>query len=139
MDFGSIIESVKDKITGLIDSLSEKLSDLMETNKKLVFLIAGLTAAILICLILLVGIALSGSDKKKESKAIPEAVVLQVEDPVIPDEPKLPKDYNISRPAKDKWTDEEAEEWFTVPGENEVESLSFSNDKIVKDILEAAP
>lgn len=138
MDFGSIIETVRDKITELIDSLSEKLSELMETNKKLVFLIAGLTVAILICLLLLL-VALSGSDKKKDTKAIPQAVVLEVEEPVIPDGPKLPKDYNISRPAKDKWTDEEAEEWFTIPGESEVDSLSFSNDKIVKDILEAAP
>ena len=138
MDFSSIIESLRDKITGLIDSLSEKLSDLMETNKKLLFLIAGLTAAVLLCLILLV-IALSGSDKKKDTKSISQPEVLEVEEAVIPDGPKLPKDYNISRPAKDKWSDEEAEEWFTIPGENEIESLSFSNDKIVKDILEAAP
>ena len=138
MDFPSIIESLRDKITEVIDSLSEKLSDLMETNKKLVFLFAGLTVAILICLLLLL-VALSGSDKKKDTKAIPQAVVLEVEEPVIPDGPKLPKDYNISRPAKDKWTDEEAADWFTIPGESEVDSLSFSNDKIVKDILEAAP
>lgn len=138
MDFGSIIETVRDKITELIDSLSEKLSELMETNKKLVFLFAGLIAAILICLILLL-IALSSSDKKKDTKEIPQLGLLQVEEAVIPDGPKLPKDYNISRPAKDKWTDEEAEEWFTIPGESEVDSLSFSNDKIVKDILEAAP
>lgn len=138
MDFASIIEGLRDKITGLIDSLSEKLSDLMETNKKLVFLFAGLIFAVLLCLILLV-IALSKSDKKKDTKSIPQTEILEVEEAVIPDGPKLPKDYNISRPAKDKWSDEEAEEWFTIPGENEVESLSFSNDKIVKDILEAAP
>ena len=138
MDFASIIEGLRDKITGLIDSLSEKLSELMETNKKLVFLLAGLIFAILLCLILLV-IALSKSDKKKDTKSIPQTEILEVEEAVIPDGPKLPKDYNISRPAKDKWSDEEAEEWFTIPGENEVESLSFSNDKIVKDILEAAP
>lgn len=138
MDFASIIEGLRDKITGLIDSLSEKLSELMETNKKLVFLFAGLIFAVLLCLILLV-IALSKSDKKKDTKSIPQTEILEVEEAVIPDGPKLPKDYNISRPAKDKWSDEEAEEWFTIPGENEVESLSFSNDKIVKDILEAAP
>lgn len=138
MDFASIIEGLRDKITGLIDSLSEKLSELMETNKKLVFLFAGLIFAVLLCLILLV-IALSKSDKEKDSKSIPQTEILEVEEAVIPDGPKLPKDYNISRPAKDKWSDEEAEEWFTIPGENEVESLSFSNDKIVKDILEAAP
>lgn len=138
MDFASIIEGLRDKITGLIDSLSEKLSELMETNKKLVFLFAGLIFAVLLCLILLV-IALSKSDKKKDTKSIPQTEILEVEEAVIPDGPKLPKDYNISRPAKDRWSDEEAEEWFTIPGENEVESLSFSNDKIVKDILEAAP
>ncbi len=138
MDFASIIEGLRDKITGLIDSLSEKLSELMETNKKLVFLFAGLIFAVLLCLILLV-IALSKSDKEKDTKSIPQTEILEVEEAVIPDGPKLPKDYNISRPAKDKWSDEEAEEWFTIPGENEVESLSFSNDKIVKDILEAAP
>lgn len=138
MDFASIIEGLRDKITGLIDSLSEKLSELMETNKKLVFLLAGLIFAVLLCLILLV-IAISKSDKEKDTKSIPQTEILEVEEAVIPDGPKLPKDYNISRPAKDKWSDEEAEEWFTIPGENEVESLSFSNDKIVKDILEAAP
>lgn len=138
MDFASIIEGLRDKITGLIDSLSEKLSELMETNKKLVFLFAGLIFAVLLCLILLV-IALSKSDKEKDTKSISQTEILEVEEAVIPDGPKLPKDYNISRPAKDKWSDEEAEEWFTIPGENEVESLSFSNDKIVKDILEAAP
>lgn len=138
MDFASIIEGLRDKITGLTDSLSEKLSELMETNKKLVFLFAGLIFAVLLCLILLV-IAISKSDKKKDTKSIPQTEILEVEEAVIPDGPKLPKDYNISRPAKDKWSDEEAEEWFTIPGENEVESLSFSNDKIVKDILEAAP
>ena len=138
MDFASIIESLRDKITGLIDSLSEKLSELMETNKKLVFLFAGLIFAVLLCLILLV-IALSKSDKEKDTKSIPQTEILEVEEAVIPDGPKLPKDYNISRPVKDKWTDEEAEEWFTIPGANEVDSLSFSNDKIVKDILEAAP
>lgn len=138
MDIASIIEGLRDKITGLIDSLSEKLSELMETNKKLVFLLAGLIFAVLLCLILLV-IALSKSDKEKDTKSIPQTEILEVEEAVIPDGPKLPKDYNISRPAKDKWSEEEAEEWFTIPGENEVESLSFSNDKIVKDILEAAP
>ena len=119
MDFASIIEGLRDKITGLIDSLSEKLSELMETNKKLVFLFAGLIFAVLLCLILLV-IALSKSDKEKDTKSIPQTEILEVEEAVIPDGPKLPKDYNISRPAKDKWTDEEAEEWFTIPGENEV-------------------
>ena len=139
MDFGSIIESVKEKITELTESLSEKIRDLMETNKTLFFAILGMIFAILICLILLIFIIAGGSGKKDKNKGIPETTVMGTETPVIPDGPKLPKDYNISRPAKDRWTKEESEEWFTVPSEKEVESLSFSNDKVVNDILEAAP
>ncbi len=40
---------------------------------------------------------------------------------------------------KEKWSEEEANEWFTVPDETEIEKLSQSNDKIVKDIIGAAP
>ena len=139
MDFGSIIESVKEKITELTESLSEKIRDLMETNKTLFFALAGMIFVILICLILLIYVIASGKGKKEKNTGIPETTVMGTETPVIPDGPTLPKDYNISRPAKDHWTKEEAEEWFTVPTEKEIEGLSFSNDKIVNDILEAAP
>ena len=139
MDFGSIFESVKEKITEVTESIGEKARDLMETNKTLFFAILGMIFAILICLILLIFIIAGGSGKKDKNKGIPETTVMGTETPVIPDGPKLPKDYNISRPAKDRWTKKESEEWFTVPSEKEVESLSFSNDKVVNDILEAAP
>ncbi len=139
MDFGSIIESVKEKITEVTESISEKVRDLMETNKTLFFAMAGMIFVIFVCLILLIYVLASGKGKKENNKGIPETTVMGTETPVIPDGPKLPKDYNISRPAKDRWTKEEAEEWFTVPSEKEIESLSFSNDKIVNDILEAAP
>ena len=43
------------------------------------------------------------------------------------------------RQKKEKWSEEEANEWFTVPDETEIEKLSQSNDKIVKDIIGAAP
>ena len=57
----------------------------------------------------------------------------------IPPSAELPKDYNISRTTKDKWTDSEAEQWFTPPSEKEIENLSNSNDKIINSIIEAAP
>ena len=128
MDFGSIVDSVK-----------EKIRDLMETNKTLFFAAAGMAFVFLLCIVLLIYLLATGSGKKSKNKGIEQTTVMGTETPVIPDGPKLPKDYNISRPAKDKWTKEESEEWFTVPTEKEIESLSFSNDKIVNDILQAAP
>ena len=139
MDFSSIAESVKEKITNLTDTVSEKVSDLMETNKTLFFALLGMIFAIVLCLILLIVVISNGKANKDKNKGLPPVTVMGTETPVIPDAPKLPKDYNISRPAKDRWTKEESEEWFTVPGEKEIDSLSFSNDKIVNDILEAAP
>ena len=139
MDFSEIFDSVKEKAENIKDSLTEKLGDLMETNRTVFFALLGMIFAVLVCILLLVCIAFSSSKKKAKESPVPENVVMGVETPLIPSGPKLPKDYNISRHAEEKWSEEEALEWFTVPGKKEVESLSFSNDKTVKDILEAAP
>ena len=139
MDFASIFDSVKEKITDFTSPIIEKLQELMEANKKLFFAVTALIFVILVCIILLIFSVSAQNSKKKAASKIPEPEILGVNTPVIPDGPKLPKDYNISRPAKENWTEEESEEWFTVPGKNEIDSLSFSNDKIVNDILEAAP
>lgn len=140
MDLTAIIESIKDKASGIKDSLTGRLQELFEQNKKLFLMILSLIFVIIVCLILLIYAAASNADKKKkETSEIPEPISMGVENPVIPEGPKLPKDYNISRSPKEKWTQEEAQEWFTFPSEKEIDSLSFSNDKIVNDILEAAP
>ena len=136
MDFKEFFEDIKEKITDLTQPLIEKATDFYEENKKLSLLILGLSALILILLILL--IAVSGS-KKKEEPQIPGTVLELTETPLIPDGPELPKDYTPSRITKDKWTDEQAQQWFTVPSQNEIDSLSKSNDIMINEILGAAP
>ena len=128
----NILESIKD----FISSLSDKVTSFYEENRKISFIILGLILVILFCLILLV--ATSEKDKKKQ-KDLPGSNLQLTESLIIPNGPELPRDYNISRKTKDKWTEEEAEPWFTVPTEKEINSLSNSNENMVNEIIGAAP
>ena len=131
MDFKGIWENIKEKVSPLI----EKVRDFYEENKMLSLIIAGLVALLLLCIILL--IALTG--KKKEPVVVPGTVLELTETLVIPDGPELPKDYTASRTPKEKWSEEEAQEWFTVPSQKEIDSLSKANDNLINEITGAAP
>ena len=131
MDFQGIIENIKETAS----SIFEKAREFYEENKKLSIIILSLVALLLLCLILLIAIA----GKKKEPEVIPGTVLELTEPLAVPDGPELPKDYTSSRTPKDKWTEEDAEEWFTVPSQNEIDSLSKANDKLINEITGAAP
>ncbi len=131
MDFKGIWEKIKEKLSPLV----EKVREFYEENKMLSYIIAGLVALLLLCIILL--IALTG--KKKEPEIIPGTVLELTETLEIPDGPELPKDYTASRTPKEKWTSDEAEEWFTVPSQKEIDSLSKANDNLINEITGAAP
>ncbi len=131
MDFKGIHDNIKEKTSSLI----EKVREFYEENRMLSLIIAGLVAILLLCIVLL--IALAG--KKKETVKVPGTVLELTETPVIPDGPELPKDYTASRTVKDKWTDEEAQEWFTLPSQKEIDSLAKSNDILINEITGAAP
>ena len=131
MDFKGIWENIKEKLSPLI----EKLRSFYEENKMLSLIIAGLTALLLLCIVLLITI----SGKKKEPKVVPGTILELSEPLVVPKGPELPKDYTASRTPKDKWSEEEVEEWFTIPSQKEIDSLSKANDNLINEITGAAP
>ncbi|MCR4948196.1 MAG: hypothetical protein K6A15_03475 [Treponema sp.] len=131
MDFKGILDNIKEKTSSLI----KKVRDFYEENRMLSLIIAGLVAILLLCIILLISLA----GKKKETPKVPGTVLELTETPVIPDGPELPKDYTASRTVKDKWTEEEAQEWFTLPSQKEIDSLAKSNDILINEITGAAP
>ena len=131
MDFKRIWENIKEKLSPLV----EKARGFYEENKMLSYIIVGLVALLFLCIILL--IALTG--KKKEPNVIPGTVLELTEPLAIPHGPELPKEYTASRTPKDKWSQEESEEWFTVPSQKEIDSLSKANDKMIDEITGAAP
>lgn len=75
---------------------------------------------------------------KKQKPEIPEHFEADAQ-VLIPDAPNIEKDYYPSRITENKWSKTEVDKWFTYPDEDVMKRLSDSNDKIVKDILEAAP
>ena len=131
MDFQGILDNIKEKAS----SIFEKVREFYEENKMLSYIIAGLVALLLLCIILLCVIA----GRKKEPEVIPGTVLELTEPLEIPDGPELPKDYTASRTPKDKWSEEDAEEWFTVPTQKEIDSLSKANDNLINEITGAAP
>ena len=131
MDFKGIWKNTKEKLSALV----EKIREFYEENKMLSYILAALVILLLLCIILL--IALTG--KKKEPAIVP-GTVLELNEPLaIPDGPELPKDYTFSRKTKEKWTEEEAQVWFTEPSQKDIDSLSKSNDKMINEITGAAP
>ena len=131
MDFQGLLDNIKEKAS----SIFEKIREFYEENKMLSYIIAGLTALLLICIILI--IVLTG--KKKEPEFVPGSVLELTEPLAIPDGPELPKDYTASRTTKDKWSEEETEQWFTIPTQKEIDSLSKANDNLINEITGAAP
>ena len=131
MDFKGIWENIKEKFS----PLTEKLREFYEENKMLSYIIAGLITLLLLCIILLIAMA----GKKKEPAVVPGTVLELTEPLVIPDGPELPKDYTASRTPKDKWNEEDAQEWFTIPTQKEIDSLSKANDNLINEITGAAP
>ena len=131
MDFKGIWTKIKEKLSPLV----EKIREFYEENKMLSYIIAGLVALLLLCIILL--IALAG--KKKEPIIVPGSVLELTEPLAIPDGPELPKEYTTSRTPKDKWSEDEAQEWFTLPSQKEIDSLSKANDNLINEITGAAP
>lgn len=131
-----IMQNFIEKIKKVFSSVKNKITELYFDNKKVFFLLAGLFFVIFLCIILLIFIP---KDKKESQNVYVENHLELSEKPLIPNGPELPKDYTFSRKEKEKWTEEEAQVWFTEPSQKDIDSLSKSNDKMINEIIGAAP
>ena len=130
MDFSEI----KDKVTDFFSKVKEKISDFVSENKVISIAISTMLLLIIICIILISAMG------KKKKKINPLEIKLNLSyEQQLPDGPELPRNYNLFRESKEKWTEEEGRQWFTIPTEKEVNSLSLANDSMINEIIEAAP
>ena len=106
MDIKSFFANLKEKII----SLFKLIKDYCSENKRNAILFASLGASILLLIILLICLP---KRKKKNKDITPKEIVL-TENLLVPDGPEIHRDYNISRQTKDKWDDEQTEEWFEI-------------------------
>ncbi len=126
---GSTWQTIKEKISPLY----EKVADYVRENKKISACIGSLVILIIIFIILF-----SSVIKKPEAKTY-ERTLTTSEEMMVPPSPAVPDGYNPSRITKENWSNEEADIWFTKPGEKELEDLSRANDRIINEITGAAP
>lgn len=130
MDIKAFFENLKEKII----SLYQTIVDYCRDNKRNAILFASLG----VCIILLI-ILLACLPHKKKDKNPAQKEIVVTEEFLIPDGPELHQDYNISRQTKEKWSDEQADTWFQIPGQKDIDSLEKANDNIINEITGAAP
>ena len=119
-------------------TLVEKFRYLIEENKKQTIFVCSILIFMTLCGFFVLLLSTS-QQEKKETKVINQKKLVIDQELLIPNELTINNKYTHVRQKKEKWSEEEANEWFTVPDETEIEKLSQSNDKIVKDIIGAAP
>lgn len=131
-----IVQNVIEKVKTVFSSVKNKIIELYFDNKKVFFLLVSLCFIIFLCIVLLIFIP---KEKKESQNSTIQNHLELSEKLLIPNGPELPKDYTFSRKTKEKWTEEEAQVWFTEPSQKDIDSLSKSNDKMINEITGAAP
>lgn len=119
-------------------TLVEKFRYLIEENKKQTIFVCSILIFMTLCGFFVLLLSTS-QQEKKETKVINQKNLVIDQELLIPNELTINNKYTHVRQKKEKWSEKEANEWFTIPDETEIEKLSQSNDKIVKDIIGAAP
>lgn len=138
MDIKTSVTNIFDTIKEKVKDLYEKIREFVEENKMISLIIAVIFILILLLLILLSASIKTSKDAKDKSKNILQPVTL-TEEILLPKAHPEEDNYILSRNLNEKWTTEEAAEWFNIPSEKEIENLSKTNDSLVNDILKATP
>lgn len=116
----------------------EKLRDLIEDNRKIVIISC---AGLLFVFVILAFFAVRSDMNSRTAKRNRiEETKLVIDQPLmIPEGPIVPSGYITNRKTEKNWSDEEVENWFTLPDSEEVEKLGKANDRIINEIIGAAP
>lgn len=116
----------------------DQLRDLIDENRKIALAIAGGLLAVLILILTLMIVSDQKSKALKKTAIDPKKLVID-QPLLIPDGPAVPNGYITSRTPAKSWTEKDIEQWFTEPDKEEVEKLGDANDRIINEIIGAAP
>ena len=101
-------------------------------------LLAVISIIVVLFFAALVVLMIQTAPEKNEILKEPEPFT--ADSPVlIPDPPDIEKEYYPSRITENQWSKDEVKKWFTFPEDDTMKELEKANDKIVNDILDAAP
>ncbi len=123
-----------------IDDIKEQISDIFKKNNKLVLtIIILLTFMSISAFFILFSHTLKQNKKPKQGISIPEPEYSSSNDFIPPQNLPLSDEYYFSRVPKDKWTKEDADEYFEIPNQSLINELENANDSLVNEILGAVP
>lgn len=107
-----------------------------DTTKKIIFICALLVFMVICALLVFVA-----GGKHKEAKRMPsEQRKINADSPLlVPSGPEVPDEYITSRITEKNWSESEVNEWFSVPDGEKLEKLGESNDRMIDEIIGAAP
>lgn len=128
-----------DAIKDNLSSLFEKITDYCRENKRNAILICCLIICVLLLIILVCALPGSKDSSKKNNRNTIQQSLVLTEQLLVPDGPEFSNDYEVSRKVSGKWTEEEAEQWFVIPTEKDINALEKANDTIISEITGAAP
>lgn len=108
-------------------------------EKKIVAIIS--TVLISLFLIALICVIVQTSSSPQKNKSIPREETILVPDQklLLPQAKTYSNEYALTREPKEKWDEEEAKKYFTVPSSKELNELEKSNDKLIDEILGETP
>lgn len=116
------------------DELKENLDSFIHSKPVL----AGVSGLILFFFLAAMIIVFIQSGKPKSTTQVkPETV--QSFDPMSPEPPEIEKDYYQSRKTESVWSEEEIKRWYSKPDSELMAELQAANDKIIEEIIGAAP
>ena len=102
-------------------TLVEKFRYLIEENKKQTIFVCSILIFMTLCGFFVLLLSTS-QQEKKETKVINQKNLVIDQELLIPNELTINNKYTHVRQKKEKWSEEEANEWFTVPDETEIEN-----------------
>lgn len=118
-----------------IQNALDNLQEFLLENRKKTIIVCGALIFLMFCACIAI-LMHDTKSKKKDSGTRP----LVIDQPLmVPASPVIPDGYITTRKTEKNWSEEEIEKWFTLPDETEVEQLSETNDRIIQDIIGAAP
>lgn len=120
-----------------IQDIAGTIRDFLIENRKKTMLFCALLIFMTLCALAV--LVAAGSRRKDGGRPEPPRQLVLDQPLLVPAGPAAPDGYALSREPPERWTDEEVGRWFTVPAGQEVEKLGGSNDRMILEIIGAAP
>ena len=122
-----------------LDNIKEKIQDFLQENTKLTVAVCAILLSFA-AIAFVMGMFSQPPKKAKNKVVLPEAIPFSaVEDFFKPKKENLTEEYYFTREQSSQWSEEEFDEWFTVPTKDKIEELGKANNKVTEEILGAAP